>query len=103
MKNPHPPALRKAIKDYKALSKDQTKINLYYERQQEMLRKKFQALEEQGVKLATMQKEVTNVRKRTLDSATIRIMNEANAAGLNAAQIIISLHATNTTAKQPCA
>jgi len=85
------------------LSKDQTKINLYYERQQEMLRKKFQALEEQGVKLATMQKEVTNVRKRTLDSATIRIMNEANAAGLNAAQIIISLHATNTTAKQPCA
>lgn len=85
------------------MSKDQTKINLYYERQQEMLRKKFQALEEQGVKLATMQKEVTNVRKRTLDSATIRIMNEANAAGLNAAQIIISLHATNTTAKQPCA
>jgi len=83
------------------LSKDQSKINLYYERQQELLRKKFQALEEQGVKLATKRQNDIGARKRTLDSATIHIMNEANAAGLNAAQIIISLHATNTTAGQP--
>ena len=101
MKNPHPPALRKAIKDYKDLTKEKAKINLYYERQQEKLRKKFQALEEQGVKLATKHQNDVGAHRRTLDGATIRIMNEANAAGLNPAKIILSLHATNTTAGQP--
>ena len=101
MKNPHPPALRKAIKDYKKTVADAQKIALEWDKAHVKLIQKIQTMQEQLPKLAEQRTKELNRQKAVTSNATLAIMTEANAAGLNAAKIILSLHATNTTTGQP--
>ena len=101
MKNPHPPALRKAIKDYKKYVKSKEQTAAQYDKAHEKLNDQLRVLQNRLAANAANKAKRLSTHKSWIDQAVLTIMNEANNAKLNASTIILSLHATNTTTGQP--
>ena len=85
MKNPHPTALRKAIKDYKTHCKSRDKMASNSDKAQTKLACKIKILQEQLAEESAHKTKLLARYKIGIENYTLSIMTEANAAGLNAA------------------